>query len=477
MAKAIIQQQVDELRERIVYVDRFILSKIFQLSIYDEECKFLQGICKHENIIYCSFVNEDSSSQKIVSYDTSSSAIVRSRTFSSLGHANDIAYKDGKLYVADDGTNGIVKIIDADSDSISEQSKTVPFNVSRIAYDNIDDVFVLGDSELYVYDGTLSSEIYHFSAVPTQTIQGMCAHNGIVYTSYSALEDRKGFVGVNSVIAYNYKGDVVKNWVVEWNGELEDIDTDGEYIYFGFNPNYESHVSFFKAAISRTIDQANSLDAFAVSDVNTPLMMEGSCTIYCTKGAKEGGDGSIQRPFCHIEDVVRLLVADPHQYNIVNVQLNGDFSDEKIVYINNINKFVIIDGGKIFGARISNCRSFRLSGIEFTGYGGTEKSSLYGENSFLDIRNLVFSGGDSESVGLYTNRCDLYFSTENTFNNFLYAAKLYTSRVVYATSIIDNGCTNKISANSFCDIITTVGRIGEITSDASSIIRYKDQVA
>ena len=193
-----------------------------------------QGACTDGTYIYRALVESDEAPTMLQKIRLDTGELVTQSTARSFGHANDMTYRDGKLYIAHSSSTSIVYEVDADSFELLN-TFDLPTTVWGIAYDPVNDLFVLGgvgSAYLSVYypDFKFMYRIKPENPYYGLVRQGIFADQNYIYialdNAYGAvIENEKG----SRIMVYTWNGIFVKSYHVpiaeiEWafphNGKM-----------------------------------------------------------------------------------------------------------------------------------------------------------------------------------------------------------------------------------------------------------------
>lgn len=181
-----------------------------------------QSCCFNNNLYYsCGNLAADDSSQSVTVWN-SVGTLINSNTFTELGHANDIAYLSGKLYIA---TGSQIAIVDASTLTFEGYIST-SFATCRAVASDDEKIYIIGTigGSVYgieSYDPVTTEQVVLFSnlinagSVP----QGCCYHDGYIYHMFNrgnVLQKINISSGITEQI-YN----IPSNDGYFWTGEME----------------------------------------------------------------------------------------------------------------------------------------------------------------------------------------------------------------------------------------------------------------
>lgn len=196
-----------------------------------------QGACTDGTYIYRALVNEDELPTRLQKISIDTGEVEREVTTTAYGHANDMCYAKGFLYIAHSSSTSIVYKVDA---ATLEYVDT--FNVAStiwgIDYDPVQDVFIVGNVgsayfSVYYPDFTFMYRIKPQNAFTGLVRQGIhCDANYI----YVALDNAYGAVLGNEqgsrVMVYTWNGMFIKSIYIPI-AEIEWVFENGGKLYFG----------------------------------------------------------------------------------------------------------------------------------------------------------------------------------------------------------------------------------------------------
>ena len=427
-----------------------------------------QGMCVTDNTINISIVKSDNTKQTIYRFDITNYEFLDKKTFSILGHCNDMTFipETQEIYVA----NG-TKITVLDSVTLNykkELSNNLLTNMHQVGYDKITKKLAIGsDSNIYICDLDLNIlSIFPYSS--TQTKQGIAYHNGIVYISFFERGKKSDYQTVynekiartNFINLYNLNGDIVKVLYTHPQiGEIESIDFLNNRLIMTFNnwfskkgENNQLETSVFETQIFN-----NDYDIANYKFENIPVSLKNG---YNTSGETinvDGtfngvSDGSTTKPFKNIKQALDYIFRNDYlSYVNLNIK-NEDINSLKLenipcpLYIN-------CENTSIKGLRIYNCNSFmRITNANFTEL-NDNKYNIYMESSnILNLRGCTFTnntGQTTDSAGIYAlnNEKIILDAAECNFtNDYNSAINLYATDIVIEKTPLFGG-TNVVDLN------------------------------
>lgn len=212
--------------QRTAYIERYgrILDRFTKEGV--DRRLYMQSCCyANNNYYFCGNTADDDSAQSVSKW-SKSGAFVAGEDYTDLGHANDICYHDGKLYVA---TGFRLVVIDAETLAITgtvERSGTL-VTVFGVAADNDNGYIymigtvaggIIGIDRYDVERGTVTNIA---NSIPSyaETKQGACYLDGYIYVVYG---------NTNSIARISVDtGELDCRWILPtndgyfWTGEPE----------------------------------------------------------------------------------------------------------------------------------------------------------------------------------------------------------------------------------------------------------------
>lgn len=193
-----------------------------------------QGACTDGTYIYRALVKEDDEPTKLQKLELATGKLVKESTALSFGHANDMTYRQGKLYIAHSSSTSTVYEVDAESFELLA-THSVPLTIWGIAYDPVNDLFVFGGVgsayfSVYYPDFSFMYRIKPQNAFYGLVRQGLHADSNYIYVAldnaYGAvIENEKG----SRIMVYTWNGIFVKSihvpvaeieWAFEHEGSI-----------------------------------------------------------------------------------------------------------------------------------------------------------------------------------------------------------------------------------------------------------------
>ncbi len=220
---------------------------------FDKEEDFnLQGFTTVDNKLFCVFIDPNDSKSRIKIFDLDTNKLIKSFDYTSLGHANDVAYnsKENKIYVLHGAGKKELHVFDGKTfEYIEDKQTSIPLR----SFTYIDDKDLYAGRSISVgfyFDNNYQMVqkvpfIMGLNFTSDVAKQGWTYHKGMLYYStWSWI--RKGGNGTNTIYVYSLSGDARDKIITEGNiGELEDVDFYDEKIILGIN-TYDNHVQFYK---------------------------------------------------------------------------------------------------------------------------------------------------------------------------------------------------------------------------------------
>lgn len=174
-----------------------------------------QGACFGGGYLYRALVAEDTEPTMIQKINPATGEIVKERTLDVLGHANDLTYVKGEVYVAHSASTSTIYALDGETLEL-KRTFSVPSTIWGIEYEPENDLFILGtvgSAYLSVYYPDFS---FMYRIKPQNPFygfvrQGIAADKNYIYV---ALDNAYGAVIGNnmgsSVMVYTWNGIWVK---------------------------------------------------------------------------------------------------------------------------------------------------------------------------------------------------------------------------------------------------------------------------
>ncbi len=195
-----------------------------------------QGSCYDGNrYVYQAYINlVDGNGGVIACYDTQDNwKLARvSQWIDQLGHGNDMAYKDGKLYIAQvvETDRRVIGVVDAETLLWDESFALTGDGVDRtggIAYNANYDSFVTYSSidGFSVFDGDFNYQRMFTPYEPGLTNQGICCDNSYIYQILWDEKDREDVS--DAILVYDWSGNCIT--MAEIWLEFDQTDTEDGY--------------------------------------------------------------------------------------------------------------------------------------------------------------------------------------------------------------------------------------------------------
>lgn len=196
-----------------------------------------QGACTDGTYLYRALVSEDNQPTKLQKLELHSGNIVKESLTTSYGHANDMTYKDGKLFIAHSSSTNIVYEVDATTFELVATHE-LPLTIWGIAYDPVSKLFVFGGVgsaffSVYYQDFDFMYRIKPANAFTGMVRQGIHADSNYIYVAldnaYGAnIENSKG----SRIMVYTWNGMFIKSINVPVP-EIEWAFENGGYLFIG----------------------------------------------------------------------------------------------------------------------------------------------------------------------------------------------------------------------------------------------------
>lgn len=175
-----------------------------------------QGACTDGQYLYRALVYEDELPTKLQKLRMDTGELVQESTVRSYGHANDMTYAEGFLYIAhSSSTNIIYKVSTSDLSYV--ETITIGPKIWGIAYDPVNKLFVLGNVgaaylSVYYPDFSFMYRIKPENAFSGMVRQGITADENYIYV---ALDNAYGAVNGNEqgsrIMVYTWNGMYIKS--------------------------------------------------------------------------------------------------------------------------------------------------------------------------------------------------------------------------------------------------------------------------
>ena len=180
-----------------------------------------QGGCTDGTYIYRALVAHDDQPTMLQKLDMLGN-LVSQNTMNVLGHANDMTYcsKDDLLYIAHSSSTSVVYKVDPKTLNLVDTINVGPA-IWGIAYDEIDDVFILGNVgaaylSVYTYNFDFMYRIKMANAFSGMVRQGLDCDDNYIYVAldneYGATS---GDLGGSRVMVYTYNAMYIKSYFLD----------------------------------------------------------------------------------------------------------------------------------------------------------------------------------------------------------------------------------------------------------------------
>lgn len=386
---------------------------------------YLQGFCSDgERYVWFSLITSDNANQKLVRIDTETGEEVV-KDFTSLHHANGLAYHDGKVYVATLSTPAISV---HDAETLAQISTFdpdgAPSGGGAVAFDGLTNKFYYYSSaSVHVYSedwSYIKSIAWTWPDWTPPVGQSMGAHNGLLFMSRS---DTSGYPPNNheAIIVFDTeKCDVVYQWMVPGSfGELESVAFFKNKLLLGFNDG--SHeIPFYIANFDKTLPLESPQSTEEFSQMLRPYfgdLSQETVKIYVDATASCIGDGTTDKPFNSLKRAIWCARQPEIAYRVA-IYVSGDFTKTPFNYLQGMPRLTQILPWKgkadavIPPIRIidSNVRIGAITVKGLDDYGGTV-TAINADNSDIDIRGTKFDPASSSLTPnsyITVNRGTLY---------------------------------------------------------------------
>lgn len=193
-----------------------------------------QGACTDGTYIYRALVSEDALPTLMQKINLATGVIELEALNNSYGHANDMCYKDGKLFIAHSSSTNIVYEVDAATFNLIATHE-LPLTIWGISYDPVNDLFIFGGVgsaffSVYYPNFDFMYRIKPQNAFYGMVRQGIHADKNYIYVAldnaYGAkIDNKKG----SRIMVYTWNGIFVKSinidiaeieWCFEHNGYM-----------------------------------------------------------------------------------------------------------------------------------------------------------------------------------------------------------------------------------------------------------------
>lgn len=189
--------------------------------------KVPQGSCTDGKYIYIAYEQKPTHGKKhrikIAKYSLEGDLIKVSGAMK-LGHANDMAYHDGILYVTHSGSDNVIHRVDAKKLKKGKNVKVRYGKYKKTGFNGIARIetgFALrrmGGGLLLVDNNLKAVKAIKCPAPKKRSPQGITANDGKIYRGYADFQNSK-----NSVVEYDLDGNVLRKIKLRVKGELESI--------------------------------------------------------------------------------------------------------------------------------------------------------------------------------------------------------------------------------------------------------------
>lgn len=180
-----------------------------------------QGACSDGNYIYMAFENKKISRIRIIKLILKKNDIKIKAVSKPLniGHANDMAYKKGILYVTHSGTSNKIHRVEASTLKKLKDVTAPAHGMNAIApTKNGFIIRVIGKPAIIVNDNFKKIRSFKWSKT-YKAGQGMDYKNKKIIRAYSILQSKNK----NKIAIYNTKGKIQRTKTVKITGELEGV--------------------------------------------------------------------------------------------------------------------------------------------------------------------------------------------------------------------------------------------------------------
>ena len=286
-----------------------------------------QGGCTDGTFIYRAFVKADEE-PTILQKLTLDGQLVLSVANTSYGHANDMTYcsKDGLLYIAHSSSTNIVYKVNPDTLALVDTINVGP-TIWGIAYNEVDDVFVLGNVgaaylSVYTYDFEFMYRIKPQNAFSGSVRQGITCDGNYIYVNLdNAYGTQIGNDQGSRVMIYTWNAMFIKSYFINIK-EIEFMAINGSEMiigtYEGRNVADNKVGKLYKVKFDLYPDQTNQTGR--PTDVsggmnNLQRLPEGTM-VRLWKGNLSSGSFSLQTPS-------RLKVTEDGPFRYLKVRFKG----------------------------------------------------------------------------------------------------------------------------------------------------------
>lgn len=211
----------------------------------------LQGFTVVDDYLFMVLVEKEDVSSIIKVYDIENKNFIKSYSYSTLGHANDVTYnsKNQKIYVLRGGGSNLVDVFDKNNFSYLETIKS-DLPIRSITYNKDNNLFyvrTVASGFIFNEDLKLNNKFPFVIGMNFNRDigrQGWEYYNGFIYyTNWSWI--RLGGDGINIIYLYDLKGNMRDTLYTSKNiGEIEGISFYKNKMILGFN-GYDNKIKFF----------------------------------------------------------------------------------------------------------------------------------------------------------------------------------------------------------------------------------------
>lgn len=318
------------------------LRRIGRKIFYAEDYPFnMQGGCRIDDN-YVAYALWDSVtkypvSNRVVIMNINTGEIIRYADYS-FGWCNAIAYRDGKLYIAERGkeinaegdtqNNGIIHVLNVDTLAVAD-TITMSFNVNAITSDGTN-FFLLqeGTNTVYKYDATLTTleDTITLDIDYVNYHQTICVDSQYIYLLSTRPSNALNIFDVETgarIRSYNISkyGGLYRVGELQW---IDKIDDNGNMIITSdLVTHHENIAQFFVINYKKNVDTKFFSDTYAL-------------TLYCDSTTDYyDADGSQAKPFKSANEAINV--------SINNIVLNGQNKSYKYAYASDIHHLRILN--------------------------------------------------------------------------------------------------------------------------------------
>lgn len=180
-----------------------------------------QGACSDGRWIYVAYEQKKPQKVKIARYDAKTYKLIRVSKALNVGHANDMAYRKGKLYITHSGTTSKIHVVDADTlEHVKDIKVAGGYYFNGIAREG--DGFLLrcmGGRTMLVVDKHFKKIRTYKAATSIGVSQSMDTTDKYViraWASANPTQSKQNYISYN-----NHKGKLIKKKRLPLTGELE----------------------------------------------------------------------------------------------------------------------------------------------------------------------------------------------------------------------------------------------------------------